>query len=46
MLRLQNIFSKTNRFLSTTRDFKDIPSPKSWPLIGHAYLFGPKGSTK
>ncbi|XP_054289462.1 probable cytochrome P450 49a1 [Macrosteles quadrilineatus] len=28
------------------KSFEDIPSPKKWPVLGHAYLFLPRGPYK
>ncbi|XP_059489347.1 probable cytochrome P450 49a1 [Neocloeon triangulifer] len=37
-------FYNCKKFLSTTaKPYSSLPTPKSWPLIGNAHLFGKKG---
>ncbi|KAF4522679.1 hypothetical protein B566_EDAN010460 [Ephemera danica] len=46
MDRLKLTWQMSRRFASNFLNYKDIPSPKAWPIIGHAHLFGPKGPYK
>lgn len=45
MLKVHRGLINFSRYQSTVKHYNDIPSPKSWPLIGHAYLFAKTGKS-